>query len=72
MRLAMPMDRSGSCIFRMQGPGGHCILLHQAIMSSGQFDNVFAPLMAQGYPADRHRHARFRHVGPADQSAHDR
>jgi pimeloyl-ACP methyl ester carboxylesterase len=38
----------GQLHFQDAGAGRPLILLHQAIMSSAQFDNVFAPLMARG------------------------
>jgi pimeloyl-ACP methyl ester carboxylesterase len=38
----------GQLHFQDAGAGRPLILLHQAIMSSGQFDNVFAPLIDRG------------------------
>lgn len=41
----------GQVHFQEMGDGAPLLLLHQAPMTSGQFDNVYAPLAARGYRA---------------------
>jgi pimeloyl-ACP methyl ester carboxylesterase len=41
----------GQVHFQVQGDGPSLVMLHQAPMTSGQFDNVYAPLAARGYLA---------------------
>lgn len=48
MRRAYADGPFGQIHFQYAATGRPLILLHQAIMSSGQFDNVFAPLIAHG------------------------
>jgi pimeloyl-ACP methyl ester carboxylesterase len=48
MRRAYADGPFGQIHFQYAAEGRPLILLHQAIMSSGQFDNVFAPLQAHG------------------------
>lgn len=41
----------GQVHFQVQGDGPALLMFHQAPMTSGQFDNVYAPLAARGYRA---------------------
>lgn len=41
----------GQVHYRMLGDGAPLVLLHQAPMTSNQFDNVYAPLAARGFTA---------------------
>lgn len=49
MRRAYADGPFGQIHYQFATGGRPLVLLHQAIMASGQFDNVFAPLIAHGF-----------------------
>lgn len=49
MRRAYADGPFGQIHYQFATEGRPLVLLHQAIMASGQFDNVFAPLIAHGF-----------------------
>lgn len=49
LRRAYTDGRYGQIHFQCAAEGRPLVLLHQAIMASGQFDNVFAPFIAAGF-----------------------